>query len=1438
MSWVSPAAPKWSGIDFIVSCGGYSLQYPAFWYSREGENWLLEKVTKEQGPPPACGNPTDFTWGAVRRGRAFSCPDDWWWYTSDVCYRGSNNLDPPKNLGQTCPPKGECMSTKPINVGVANKFRAESDYPGSGNSTLSFTRYYNSRSHNASNNHLYRDASYDQAFGIGAYASLASNSSEQTGRLGPLGLGAVGVGWRHTYQRSIALEVGTLLTSAYVYRQDAKVLIFTKYMGQWYGQADANIQLQETVDGGGVQNGWKLTLEDGSTETYSLPGKLTTIRSRAGIEQTLAYDGCGRLQNVTDSFGKALSFEYTAVCDPANTQRIWKVTVPGGGQYQYNYDSQGRLTTVTDPDNKTRIYHYENTTFPMALTGTTDESSQRYATYGYDNYGRANLSELAGGADRISIAYPDTGIYVPSAAITVGTGNPVDYTFQIVQGISKLSTQSAFCVGCPVNAKSMSYDANGNISIQKDFNNIETRYGYDLTRNLETSRTEAYGTPKERTITTQWHPTFRLPTQIDEPNRRTTFTHDTSGNVLTRTVTDLTVVPNVARTWTYTYNSFGQVLTEDGPRTDVTDLTTYVYYGVAATCTATVPGATTTGCRGQLNTITNAKGHVTTYNEYNAHGQALKITDPNNVVTVLAYDLLQRLTSSAVGSETTTLEYWPTGLLKKITLPDTSYLQYTYDAAHRLTQVADSQNNRIVYTLDAMGNRTKEETFDPTNYLARLHHRAFNSLNQLWKEIGAANTAAVTTTFGYDLNGNLTSANAPLSRNTTNLYDELNRLKQMTDPGSGITLFGYDANDNLTSVTDPRSKVTSYAYNGFGDLNTQTSPDTGLTANTYDSGGNLKTSTDARSAITTYVYDQLNRPTSAAYKIGTTTDQTITFTYDAGTNGKGRLTGASDANHSMSWVYDGQGRVTSKSQTVGTVTKSVTYGYTNGNLTSMTTPSGQNIAYGYNTNHQVTSITINGTTLLNGVLYDPFGPVRGWTWGNATLSSRTYDTDGKMTQFDSAGLKTYGYDDAFRITGITDTVNSANSYTYGYDLLDRLTSAVKTGTTRGWSYDANGNRLTETGASPSTYTISGTNNRVTSITGALPRTYTYDAAGNVLTYATVTATYNNRGRMKTLKKGTPTQTIVYNALGERVKISGGTPGTVLYWYDEAGHLLGEYSSSGALVQETVWFGDIPVATLRPGTPAVIFYVHADHLNTPRKVSRPSDNRLRWQWEPDPFGTSLPNENPEALGTFKYNLRFPGQIYDAQAGLSYNYFRDYDPATGRYVESDPIGLQGGLNTYAYVGSRPVMTVDPFGLRARVCCRLIPWVGVIGARHCYIERDVGGKRTSWGLIGNEGGPSSEYGDIFIDNGFDTGGACGPWKDDCYTDECVEDAANQYPNPSYYRFARGPNSNTFAGTVARQCGLQRPPFSFGTAPGWYDPQAKQQDGTVYRPPRRITP
>jgi RHS repeat-associated protein len=607
--------------------------------------------------------------------------------------------------------------------------------------------------------------------------------------------------------------------------------------------------------------------------------------------------------------------------------------------------------------------------------------------------------------------------------------------------------------------------------------------------------------------------------------------------------------------------------------------------------------------------------------------------------------------------------------------------------------VSQGLGNHTHYTLDAMGNRTAENTYDPNATLRRTHTRVINALNELYEDVNAADTAAVTTTFGYDNNGNQTSSDAPLSRNTTNVFDALNRLDQMTDPKSGITKVTYDAHDNVTSVIDPRNFTTGYTHDGFDEVTKLVSPDTGTSSNTYDSGGNLKTSTDARGAVGTYTYDALDRLTQVAY-----TDQTIKFTYDAGTNGKGRLTGASDANHSMSWSYDSHGRVTGKGQTVASITKSVGYSYTNADMTSLVTPSGQTITYGY-TNHRITSISVNGTTLLSGVTYFPFGSVSAWTWGNATPVSRIYTTDGQVSQITTAGdVFTFGHDNALRITSIVDTESYVDLSPAGYDVLDRLSSATNSGAAYGWTYDANGNALTLSGPTATTYTPSTSSNRLNSTAGALVRSYSYDSAGNTASYTGVSFTFNQRGRMSSATTSAGATDYIYNALGQLIE-KYGAGGTTLLVYDEAGHLLGEYSSTGALIQETVWMDGTPVATLRPnGSTISVYYVHTDHLNAPLAITQPTTHALMWFWAVG--GTGLPNQNPQNQGTFLYNLRYPGQYYLPETGLYYNYFRDYDPQTGRYLESDPIGLAGGsMSTYVYAAGNPISNDDPLGLLVR-------------------------------------------------------------------------------------------------------------------------------------------
>ena len=241
-----------------------------------------------------------------------------------------------------------------------------------------------------------------------------------------------------------------------------------------------------------------------------------------------------------------------------------------------------------------------------------------------------------------------------------------------------------------------------------------------------------------------------------------------------------------------------------------------------------------------------------------------------------------------------------------------------------------------------------------------------------------------------------------------------------------------------------------------------------------------------------------------------------------------------------------------------------------------------------------------------------------------------------------------------------------------------------------FAYDANGNRssLTED-AVLYAYSNLANSNQLLSTTGPQPKTYSYDLAGNVTGDGVHTYGYDDRGRLIDVDAGAATYT--YNGQGQRVSKTSGT--TTLFAYGEVGELLGEYDASGNAMQETVWFNGAPVALLE-GTST--YYVHSDHLGTPRVIS--DGNTAIWRWASDPFGSTLPDEDPDNDGTtLTYNVRFPGQYYDAETGLHYNYFRTYDPSTGRYLESDPIGLEGGLNTFGYAGANPLANIDPYGLR---------------------------------------------------------------------------------------------------------------------------------------------
>ena len=587
------------------------------------------------------------------------------------------------------------------------------------------------------------------------------------------------------------------------------------------------------------------------------------------------------------------------------------------------------------------------------------------------------------------------------------------------------------------------------------------------------------------------------------------------------------------------------------------------------------------------------------------------------------------------------------------------------------------------------------------------------------KSVNAGFSAPAVTTYQYDANGNLTQITDPLGRIRQVQYDALNQPVRQLEPhptAIGSTLgqidTTYDSLGQITAVTDPRNLATTYSVDSLGNLSQQSSPDTGITLADHDPAGNLTTRTDARGKTANYSYDSLNRISQIAYDDQTT----VNYSWDNCVNGINRLCSLSNNNSSISYSYDIHGRISQKIQTQSSAANplTVSHSYNSaGQRISSLSPGGQTIEYQW-TGKRITAITSNGQPVISQIGYDPDGQINGWTWGNNQQNERFYDLAGRniivSMGFDAQGQQLdsryYSYDAAGRLTdAIADSDPSLNQH-HDYDPLDRLTSSQRGEpqlSRTDYNYDLSGNRtekITDTTTLYS-YSTDPNSNRLQSQGGAQNASYSYDPAGNLTSDGRFNHSYNAAGR-RIATADTATGQIIsygYDPLGQRIsKTAAGT--TRQYFYDEQGHLTGEYDATGQLIQEIIWLGDLPVAVLKSTTPASvttdIFYIYADHLGTPRKITRPNDNRVVWSWESEAFGNSLPDQNPSGLGEFVFNLRFPGQYYDQETGLFYNYFRDYDPATGGYIESDPIGLAGGINTYSYVGGNPVNFIDPLGL----------------------------------------------------------------------------------------------------------------------------------------------
>lgn len=1139
--------------------------------------------------------------------------------------------------------------------------------------------------------------------------------------------GIFGSGWSSNLDDRY-LDASMNNYSILLYKPGGGVATFYGYTGTIFydnNDADASTHSAEYIEKH-ADGTFTYHRDDLGTELYAANGKLLEDRNPQGVKWTFTYSG-GKLQRVTHSSGRYIQVNWTgnfatSVIDPAGNV--------------YNYGRQWISPTVSEFQSATLpgspatvvTYHYASLG-PVSARHLVGKSFDglRYSYFDYISaIGQVNMLATAtyhaGNVDRYDFAYTlDTNGWITKTVTTNPLGQQIESNFQDGKKVSTSQQVTAYCVG---GVAQTTYDWRGAADTSTDFNLNVTRYTYsDFGQLLE--KKEAFGTPLVRTTQNTWNGMSRQLLQSKLVGQaKVDYVYGAKNRIASVSTTNLSVngVANQVRTTTYAYtehaNGLVATLVIDGPVSGAGDAMTYTY-----------------STHGELLTAQNSLGHAVTYSNHNGLGQAGRVVGANGDFTDYTHDARGRVTKVrrivAGANADTDFVYEASGLPASRTDPDGITTTYTYDAARRLTSekrsaaavlASGATFEEIRYAYDAASNVTAVSTYADST-LKSVAYTDYDEQNRVRARRG---NNGQNIRYTYDANGNLKTIKDSANRVTTLTYDALDRVESSTNllSPAGVTRYEYDAGDRITKVTDPRNLITTYVYDGFGQAWAQYSPDTGTTTTQYNAAGQPTLLTRNDGSVLGYAYDALGRVIS----VGASATSARNFSYDWCTAGKSRLCGMSTNNATQEltstlYAYTPQGQVDHKRDVAspGGTHDWTAYTYDGmGRVTGVGYPSGVGAGYGYSGGKlQVMTATIGGVaqTVVSNIRYLPYGPAVSWNTGNGLTRNLYYDQNlnpgdlrltGLTTMDGSATLQSQllAYDADSRITSITNFANPGHSQTYGYDALSRLTAVTSPAGNETLQYDANNNRTMHDWLAAIANDVEPTSNRI--LRDYTPWNdginYTYDGRGNRATQSWngSTATYGydgfnrlasvSRNAVSTYQNGGyasmtyPAATTVYgtNALDQRVTKFNMTL-SARYVYSGQNTLLAE-NNNGQWTSH-LWLGGQPIGLVRGNT---LYWTHTDHLTRPEMVTNAA-KQIVWK------AKNLHSERAVVTDTIGgYNLGLPGQYFDAESGLWYNGFRYYDSRLGSYTQSDPIGLMGGTNTYAYVGGNPVSSIDPSGL----------------------------------------------------------------------------------------------------------------------------------------------
>ena len=1028
---------------------------------------------------------------------------------------------------------------------------------------------------------------------------------------------------------------------------------------------------------------------DASYRTYNNKGLLVNYKDENGNETSYEYDANFNITKETDALGKSINKVYNSFNKPT------EVTDKNGNKTTFTYDAKGNVTNITYPEINgvvpTESFTYNSRN--QMLTHTDIRGTVTTYTYGND------------------------GLLLSKK---VGSKNAIFYTYE--NGLLKTVTDAMNHV------TTYGYNDLGQVSSKTDANNKVTSYEYDKTGNLTKT---TY--PNEKTVSTVYDENYqkievtdangnttkyayngnmklilvtlpdnnkieyeydgedRLKKTIDQARNVSSIDYDKGGRVT------YTYAPDGA-TVHYEYDKVGNVTKETNPK-DATVTKTYDNNGNLLTVTDVENNTTeyAYNAMNMLTHVTNPWAGLTVY-VYSPAGDLLSETDAIGHTKAYTYDDYgNRLTATDAREKTTTYTYDDNNNLLTVKDALDRVTTYTYDALDRCDSVKNALNKVTNYGYDALGRRTTI-----TDARRNTFTTVYDGNGNVTKTIDAkGNTISETVYNNLNLPYTVTDA---MGKTRKYLYNALGKVDTFTNELNYVSEYGYDPCGRNTSVLDFANKTSTAAYDWFGNVTRITGPLGGNTAYSYDNRGRLKTESTVSGGTKIYEYNALN----VRWKITNARGQIRQIFYDS----KGRITGHSSPEGTVSYTYDENDNVLTVTDRHGTVARTyddlnrvktytdtygkvIEYDYDEvGNLSKITYPDQTTVTYGYDENRNLTRVTdwANRTTHYS---YDVNNRVTGVIKPDGSVTTTVYDnkqrvmsTVEKTADCEVISGFEYTYDNLSRITEEKVLANSTKMC-YTYDSLSRVkTRTIKDATTNvvisteTFTYDAAGN-VTDAPDSCFGY---DTQNRLIIFNN---NEVSYDLDGNMLSNgSSLSCSYDSSNKLITAGGHTYT----YN--GESVRIRNlCTDEDTTYTYDNNAKLNRLLCKTTNGVTTKYVYGRGLIGEEVGG--AFKTY-HFDARGSTIAITDASGN-ITDTFAYDTYGKLISRTGTSNV-IFGYNGR-DGVVTDKN-GLIYMRARYYSPAMKRFINADiiagSIDNAVTLNRFAYANGNPVSMVDPFGL----------------------------------------------------------------------------------------------------------------------------------------------